>query len=163
MELLKQQELWDGDVPDLSDVFRARRVIRDYLNPTPAIESPALSELMGCRVIVKCENLQPIGAFKLRGGIYLLSQLPASDRAAGVVAASTGNHGQSIAWAARLFGVDATIFVPHGANPLKVAAMERLGATIRFACDDFSDCHREAERSHVRKAGSSFTRRMCRN
>lgn len=145
--LLDWQELWTGDIPDLSDVFRARRVIREYLTPTPAIESPALSERMGCRVIVKCENMQPIGAFKIRGGIYLLSQLSASDRAAGVVAASTGNHGQSIAYAARLFGIEATIFVPNGANPLKVAAMERLGATIRYAHDDFAACHREAERA----------------
>ncbi|HWV36009.1 MAG TPA: threonine/serine dehydratase [Thermomicrobiales bacterium] len=152
---MKPQELWDGYVPDLSDVFRARRVIRDYLKPTPAIESPALSERFGCRVIVKCENLQPIGAFKIRGGIYLLSQLPAADRKAGVVAASTGNHGQSIAYAARLFGVAATIFVPNGANPLKVAAMERLGATIRFAFDDFIDCHSEAER-YARAEGKFF-------
>lgn len=149
------QELWAGHVPGLSDVFRARRVIRDYLPPTPAIESPALSERMGCRVVVKCENLQPIGAFKIRGGIYLLSQMSASDREAGVVAASTGNHGQSIAYAARLFGVEATIFVPNGANPLKVAAMERLGATIRFACDDFIDCHCEAER-FARAEGKFF-------
>lgn len=146
IDSLKSQELWTGPVPDLSDVFRARRVIRDYLKPTPTIESPALSERLGCRVIVKCENLQPIGAFKVRGGIYFLSQLSEADRAAGVVAASTGNHGQSIAYAARLFGIKATIFVPNGANELKVAAMKRLGAEIRFACDDFVDCHCEAER-----------------
>ena len=145
-KLLKPQDVWSGPVPDLSDVFRARRVIRQYLPPTPAIESPVLSERFGCRVIVKCENLQPIGAFKIRGGIYLLSQLSDSERAAGVVAASTGNHGQSIAYAAKLFGVKATIFVPNGANPLKVAAMKRLGAEIQFACDDFVDCHCEAER-----------------
>ena len=152
---MKPQEIWVGPVPDLSDVFRARRIIRQYLKPTPAIESPVLSERFGCRVIVKCENLQPIGAFKIRGGIYLLSQLSDIDRAAGVVAASTGNHGQSIAYAAQLFGVQATIFVPNGANPLKVAAMKRLGAEIRFACDDFVDCHCEAER-YAKAQGKYF-------
>lgn len=140
------QEIWPGPVPELVDVFRARSVIRNYLKPTPTVESAVLSDLLGCRVIVKCENLQPIGAFKIRGGIYLMDQLPKAQKARGVVAASTGNHGQSIAWAAREFGVQATIFVPNGANPLKVAAMERLGAEIRYACDDFIDCHSEAAR-----------------
>ncbi len=144
MQHVEQQEVWFGPVPTLADVFQARNVVRQYLQPTPAIESPVLSERMGCRVVVKCENLQPIGAFKIRGGIYLLSTLSDRERAAGVVAASTGNHGQSIAYAARLFGVHATIFVPNGANPLKVAAMERLGADVRFACDEFNDCHDEA-------------------
>lgn len=154
-DALELQDVWDGEVPELADVFRARRVIRDFLKPTPAIESTALSERLGCRVVVKCENLQPIGAFKIRGGIYLLSQLPADARAAGVVAASTGNHGQSIAWAARYFGIRATVFVPNGANPLKVAAMKRLGAEIRYACDDFTDCHCEAER-YARERGMFF-------
>jgi threonine dehydratase len=152
---LKPQEIWSGPIPGLPDVFRARRVIRQYLKPTPAIESPVLSERFGCRVIVKCENLQPIGAFKIRGGIYLLSQLSETDRAAGVVAASTGNHGQSIAYAARLFGVQATIFVPNGANELKVAAMKRLGADIRFACDDFIDCH-SAAAQYAKEQGKYF-------
>lgn len=136
--------MWSGPIPTLADVFKARSVIRDYLKPTPAIESPVLSERMGCQVIVKCENLQPIGAFKVRGGIYALSQLSEDERNLGVVAASTGNHGQSIAYAARTFGAKATIFVPNGANPLKVAAMERLGAEVVFAHDDFMVCHSAA-------------------
>ena len=143
---MEQQEVWSGPIPTLAEVFEARKVIRQYLKSTPAIESPVLSERMGCQVVVKCENLQPIGAFKIRGGIYLLSTLSNSERAAGVVAASTGNHGQSIAYAAQLFGVHATIFVPNGANPLKVAAMKRLGADVRFACKEFNDCHDEAGR-----------------
>lgn len=142
---MKAQEVWAGPVPGLSDVFRARNVLRSYLKPTPAVESPVLSERFGCRVIVKCENLQPIGAFKIRGGIYLLHQLSEEQRTQGVVAASTGNHGQSVAYAARLFGVQAIIFVPNGANELKVAAMKRLGADVRYACDGFSECHEEAK------------------
>lgn len=145
---MEQHEVWTGPVPGLADVYRARKVVRAYLPPTSAIASPVLSERFGCDIVVKCENLQPIGAFKVRGGIYLLSQLTEAQRAAGVVAASTGNHGQSIAYAARLFGAKATIFVPNGANPLKIAAMERLGAEIRYAFDpeNFNAVHDEAQR-----------------
>lgn len=137
----EQPQLWTGPLPTLTDVYRARAVVRQHLKPTPAIESEALSERMGCRVILKCENLQPIGAFKVRGGVYLLSRLTEEQRAAGVVAASTGNHGQSIAWAARLFSVQATIFVPEGANPLKLASMQRLGAEVIATGPDFDTAH----------------------
>src|SRR6266581_393356 len=80
----------------------------------------------------KHENYQPVGAFKVRGGINLISQLSSDERARGVIAASTGNHGQSVAYAARLFGVKARIVVPEGANPGKVAAMQGMGAEVIF-------------------------------
>jgi threonine dehydratase len=148
-------DLWSGPLPTLADVFRARSVVRRYLKPTPAIESPVLSERMGCRVIVKCENLQPIGAFKIRGGINLLSQLSGVERKAGVVAASTGNHGQSIAYAARLFEAKATIFVPEEVNPLKMAAMKRLGADVIQTGADFVASH-EAAKVYARETGKYF-------
>jgi threonine dehydratase len=132
--------LWRGPVPTLADVFAARAVLRRYLTPSPVVESPALSERMGTRVLLKCENLLPTRAFKVRGGIYLLSKLTDDERAAGVVGASTGNHGQSIAYAARLFGAPATIFVPEHPNPLKLAAMRRLGATVIEHGVDFDEC-----------------------
>jgi len=78
----------------------------------------------------KHENYQPVGAFKVRGGINLISQLPPHERSRGVIAASTGNHGQSVAYAARLFGVKALIVVPEKANPGKVAAMQGMGAEV---------------------------------
>ncbi len=81
---------------------------------------------------MKHENHQPVGAFKVRGGVNLMSQLPEEERRRGVIAASTGNHGQSVAYAARLFGVKATIVVPEDANPGKVEAMRGLGAHIIF-------------------------------
>jgi threonine dehydratase len=87
-----------------------------------------------------------VGAFKVRGGLFLMSDLPAEDRARGVVTASTGNHGQSIAYAAREFGVPATVWMPEEANPLKVASMRRLGAEVRFAGRDFDESRAEAER-----------------
>src|SRR6516164_11723124 len=80
--------------------------------------------------ILQHENYQPVGAFKVRGGINLISQLSQEECERGVVAASTGNHGQSVAFAARLFGVKAIIVVPEKANPGKVAAMKGMGADV---------------------------------
>lgn len=93
---------------------------------------PAIDELVGAEVFIKHENYQPIGAFKVRGGINLISQLSESERARGVIAASTGNHGQSVSYAARLFGVKARIVVPEAANPGKVAAMRGMGSEVIF-------------------------------
>ncbi|MDQ3694537.1 MAG: pyridoxal-phosphate dependent enzyme [Chloroflexota bacterium] len=132
-------------LPTLLDVYRARQVVDRYLAPTPLIQPPALGELLGCNAYVKCENLQPIGAFKVRGGINLLSQLSPAELGRGVVTASTGNHGQSIAYAARLFDARATIHMPERANPLKVAAMRRFGADVVFSGVDFDTCTGAAE------------------
>src|SRR3990170_7050939 len=96
-------------IPTFADVLQARRQIRPHLTVTPLYAYPALSRLVGAEVWVKHENHQPGGAFKVRGGVNLLSQLSAETRRQGVIAASTGNHGQSIAYAARLFAVRATI------------------------------------------------------
>ncbi len=123
--------------PTLRDVLRARRVIGQYLQPTPLIRYPAIDQLAGAEVYVKHENHQPVGAFKVRGGINLISRLSAEERSRGVIAASTGNHGQSIAYAAHLFGVPAIIGVPEGANPGKVESMRNLGAEVRFHGVDF--------------------------
>lgn len=131
--------------PTLRDVFRARRILSGLLAPTPLLRPPALAERLGCDVFLKCENLQPIGAFKVRGGLFLASQLTADERRRGLVTASTGNHGQSIAYAARAFETTATIVVPEEANPLKVAAMRRLGAEVVFAGVDFDESRAAAE------------------
>jgi threonine dehydratase len=138
-------------LPTMADVAAARDVIAAYLQPTPLLSTPALDELLGCRIYLKCENLQPIGAFKVRGGLFLMSQLTPEERARGVVTASTGNHGQSIAYAAREFGVSATVWMPEVANPLKVASMRRLGANVQFFGRDFDECREEAERDAARR------------
>lgn len=140
-----RSSIWSGDLPTLGDVYRARRVLADHLAPTPLIFAEQLSERLGVTIYVKCENLQPIGAFKVRGGLYLMSRLSADQRKRGVVGASTGNHGQSIAYAARTFGAKATIFVPEQANPLKVASMKRLGADIVHHGTDFDAAFVAAE------------------
>lgn len=131
-------------IPNLADVLRARKTISRYLRPTPLLHDIVLSEYLGCTVFLKCENLQPVGAFKVRGGLNLMSQLEPHYRAAGVVTASTGNHGQSVAYAAREFGVQATIYMPHGANPLKVESMRRLGADVVFHGKDFDEARIQA-------------------
>jgi threonine dehydratase len=128
----------DG-VPQLGDVLDARRVISAYLDRTPVRSYPLLSRLVGAELLVKHENHQPTGAFKVRGGINLVARLGGEQRDAGVYSASTGNHGQSIAYAASLFGVSATIFVPRGANPVKVDAIRSLGATVIEHGVDFDE------------------------
>ena len=135
----------DMEIPTLKDVLLARQTIDKYLPRTPLIEYPALSSFAGVRVLVKHENHQPVGVFKLRGGINLISRMPDAERASGVITASTGNHGQSVAFAARMFGVKAQILVPEGANPLKVDSMRALGAEVSFYGKDFDDAREKAE------------------
>jgi threonine dehydratase len=96
-------------------------------------------------VYIKHENYQPVGAFKVRGGINLISQLGAEERQRGVITASTGNHGQSIAYAARLFGVHVRIVVPEHANPGKVAAMQGMGAEIIAHGSSFDEARLHCE------------------
>ena len=131
--------------PTVEDVREAQRRIAPYLQPTPLYHWPALGELVGAEVWVKHENHQPVGAFKVRGGINLVSQLSEAERLRGLIAASTGNHGQSIAYAARLAGVRARICVPEGANALKVAAIQSLGAEIVVHGRDFDEAREHCE------------------
>lgn len=138
--------LWDGPLPTLADVFRARSVLRTMLEATPLVQSATLSERLGFTALVKCENMLPTGAFKIRGGLYLLSRLPEEKRRRGVVAASTGNHGQSIAAAAQRMGTRATIFMPVVANPLKVASIQRYGATVIHEGAHFMESFAAAQR-----------------
>jgi threonine dehydratase len=133
------------DKPTFQDVLLAQRRIRPYLARTPLHSYSALNRLIGAEVYVKHENYQPVGAFKVRGGVNLVSQLSPEERESGVIAASTGNHGQSIAYAARQFGVKARIVVPEGANPGKVAAMQGMGAELIVYGKDFDEAREYCE------------------
>jgi threonine dehydratase len=133
-------------VPDLADVLAARQRIAPYLSPTPLYRYPALDALAGAQVWVKHENHQPVGAFKVRGGVNLISQLDEDERRRGVIAASTGNHGQSVAYAADLFGVRAVICMPEQANPVKVESMRALGAEVVFWGRDFDEAREHCEK-----------------
>lgn len=125
--------------PTLSDVYDARRVISRYLKPTPFFRSGMLSKMLGLDAYMKCENLQPIGAFKVRGGINLISKLSEQEQRRGVITASTGNHGLSIAYASALFGVKAIIGAPEGSNPYKIECIRDLGATVELHGRDFDE------------------------
>jgi len=133
-------------VPDLADVLTARQCIAPYLRPTPLYRYPALDAMTGAQVWVKHENHQPVGAFKVRGGVNLVSQLTADERRGGVIAASTGNHGQSVAYAADLFGVRAVICMPERANPVKVESVRALGAEVVFHGRDFDEAREYCEK-----------------
>ncbi|MEM7230653.1 MAG: threonine/serine dehydratase [Planctomycetota bacterium] len=132
--------------PKMSSVLDARRVIRDKLPRTPLYRWPVLCRRSGLEIFVKHENHLPIGAFKVRGGLYLMSKLSEEERARGVITASTGNHGQSIAYGAHAYGVRAVIVLPEKANPAKVESMEALGAELRFVGKDFDEAREYVER-----------------
>jgi threonine dehydratase len=131
--------------PEFTDVLDAARQIRPYLQPTPLRRYPSLDRLVGAEVHVKHENHNPTGAFKVRGGVNLVSRLSEDERRRGVIAASTGNHGQSVAFAARLFGVPAVICAPATANPVKVEAMQDLGAEVVLQGERYDDARGHAE------------------
>jgi len=132
-------------IPDFKDVLVAQTRIRPHLARTPLHTYPAINALVGTEVYIKHENYQPVGAFKVRGGINLISQLSLEERTRGVITASTGNHGQSVAFAARLFGVKARIVVPEKANPGKVAAIQGMGAEVIFHGAMFDDARLHCE------------------
>ena len=132
-------------IPSFQDVLLAKRQIQPHLPRTPLYTYPAINHLVGTEIFIKHENYQPVGAFKVRGGINLISQLALQERDRGVIAASTGNHGQSVAFAARKFGVKARIVVPEKANPGKVAAMQGMGAEVIFRGSTFDEARLHCE------------------
>ena len=132
--------------PTLQDVYEAKKIISQYLPRTPLHYSPGLSEYMGAEIYLKHEDHLPLGAFKARGGINLLARLSPEERQRGVITASTGNHGQSIASACRIFGARAMIALPEESNPLKVAAMRALGAELVFHGKNYDEARGHAER-----------------
>lgn len=131
--------------PTTTDVYHARQIISQHLPRTPLVRSDALSAKFDADVYLKREDTLPTGAFKVRGGMTLVSQLDTEFHNPGLIAASTGNHGQSIAYAGRTFDVPVTIVVPEEANPSKVTAMERLGADVLSHGSGFDDAREHAE------------------
>ena len=125
--------------PNFTDVLKARREIDKYVQRTPLMRYPSLDAALGLRLLIKHENYQPTGAFKVRGGINLVSQLSPTEQQRGVIAASTGNHGQSIAYAAQLFDIRCTIVVPEKANAMKVDSMKHYNAEVVFHGTDFDE------------------------
>ncbi len=132
--------------PTYHDVVEARNFIQNYLPKTPLVYVWSLSQMLGCNYYIKCENFQPVGAFKVRGGVYLVGTLSDDEKRVGVISASTGNHGQSLAFAGRLFGVRVVIYAPQkDVNPMKLQAMRNLGAEVRLHGKDFDEAREKAE------------------
>jgi threonine dehydratase len=118
-------------LPTLSEIESAKALIRPHIHETPTYRWPLLEAGLGCELWLKHENHTPVGAFKIRGGLVYMDELKHQQpEVRGVIAATTGNHGQSIAFAAKLNGLRAVIVVPHGNNPEKNAAMRSLGAEL---------------------------------
>jgi threonine dehydratase len=141
--------------PTLADIQEARERLRGIAEETPVYLSETFSRRCGREIRLKAENLQRTGAFKIRGAVNRLSLLTPEERSAGVVAASAGNHGQAVAWAARELGVHALIFVPVTAPIAKVDACRNYGAETELVGADFEDAL-SAALEHVEETGGTF-------
>ncbi len=127
-------------LPTLSEIEAAKALIRPHIRETPTYRWPLLEAGLGCELWLKHENHTPVGAFKIRGGLVYMDELKrAQPEVRGVIAATTGNHGQSIAFAAKLNGLRAVIVVPHGNNPEKNNAMRSLGAELVEHGNEFQE------------------------
>ncbi len=140
-------------MPTVDDMRAARPLVAEHLDVTPLHRHPGLCELVGTEVRAKHEDHHVVGAFKVRGGVVLAASLDSS--VTGLVTASTGNHGQSIAFAGRTRGLPVTVAVPEGANPSKVAAMRALGAEVLERGADFDEA-REWAMARADETGARF-------
>ena len=132
---------------DLRELERAHQIVGAAMPPTPAHRWPLLSQRLGATVTVKHENHTPIGAFKVRGGLVYVDRVRRErPRTAGLISATRGNHGQSLAFAASRHGLPVTILVPRGNSVEKNRAMRAFGATLIEHGDDFQDAREEAYR-----------------
>ena len=139
----------------LDDVLAAREVLADVLTPTPLEFSQSLTDRTGVPVHLKCENLQRAGSFKMRGAYTRMSRLTDEEKARGVVAASAGNHAQGVALAARMLGIEATVYMPNGAAMPKLAATRGYGATVIQMGSTLDECIVEAKK-HEQEQGAVF-------
>ncbi len=141
--------------PTLADIELARARLEGIARVTPVFGSETFSRRAGREVLLKAENLQRTGAFKIRGAVNKISTLSDAERAAGVAAASAGNHGQAVAWAAREQGVGATVFMPQDSPMAKVDATRNYGATVELGGAVFEEAVVAAE-EYVERSGATF-------
>src|SRR5438445_1078931 len=137
--------------PTYADVLAAEPLVRRYLKPTPLYEWPALSQLLGCRYFLKHENHTPTTAFKVRGGLNVVARLTAEQKQRGIIGCTTGNHGQSLAYACRRFGVRCVVVVPQNNNPDKNAAIRALGAELIEHGRDYDEAREHCEKIRHRE------------
>jgi threonine dehydratase len=138
-------------IPTLRDVYAARKVISNYLRPTPLLYSRRLSRELGCELYLKLENIQPTRAFKVRGGINYMHRIKQQAAGGVVITASTGNHAQSIAYAGSLFGIEVKIVMPEGVPEMKAEAVRELGAGLITHGNYYDEARDYAERLAAEK------------
>jgi len=138
------------EAPTLGDVRAARERLAGVARETPLYPSETFSRLSGRQVLLKAENLQRTGSFKIRGAYNTIATLPPAEREAGVVAASAGNHGQAVAWAAREAGIGATIFMPEDAPMAKVEATRSYDGAVELVGESFEGAVAAAQEHAVR-------------
>jgi threonine dehydratase len=147
----------DSDTPpspvDLDDVKRAQETIAPFLTPTPLMNHPVLDQRVGTETLVKLENIQRIGAFKIRGAINLLASMDAAARARGIVTATRGNYGAALSQACAMYDTKCTVFVPEGNSPDKNAAVLALGGELIIKGHDF-DAAWDASVRHAWNSGA---------
>jgi threonine dehydratase len=141
--------------PTIADIELARERLAGVARETPLYPSETFTRLSGRPVLLKAENLQRTGSFKIRGAYNTISTLADAERAAGVVAASAGNHGQAVAWAAREAGIPATIFMPQDAPMAKVEATRSYGGLVELAGEGFEGAV-AAALAHVKRTGATL-------
>ena len=144
-----------SDVPTISDIEAARERLSGVARETPLYPTETFSRLTGRRVFLKAENLQRTGSFKIRGAYNTIATLGEAERLAGVVAASAGNHGQAVAWAARESGIPATIFMPQDAPMAKVEATRSYGGSTELVGEGFEEAVAAAQ-AHVESTGATL-------
>jgi threonine dehydratase len=144
-----------GTAPSLRDVEEARARIEGIARETPVYISESFERMTGREVWLKAENLQRTGSFKIRGAGNCIAMLSDAERAAGVVAASAGNHAQAVAWAAREAGIEARIFMPEDTPVAKVEATQNYGARIELGGEMFDEAHEAAE-AFAESTGATF-------
>lgn len=143
------------NLPSLAYLEEARRIVSKVKTPTPVDSAHFLSARLGAPVLLKCENMQRTGSYKIRGATYRLSQLSDEQRARGVVAASAGNHAQGVAFAARELGIKATIFMPTGVPLPKHEATLNYGAAVELVGNNVADAL-EAATAYAERTGAEF-------
>jgi len=128
------------------DILTAQNILKRYINTTPLERNSWLSERFQCDIFLKLENMQPIGAFKIRGATYKLIQLTEEQKSKGVIAASAGNHAQGVAWGARKLGIKALIVMPIGATLMKVENTKKLGAEVILHGVNYDEAYQYAQK-----------------
>ena len=141
--------------PTLQDIYRARALLSDYMSPTPLHHYPGLDVLIGSETYIKHENHTKLGAFKIRGSLNTMSQLAPEQKERGLVLASSGNFGQGMAYAGRIFGAKAIVVLPENPNPSKMEAIEAFGAEVVLS-DTVYDADPAAIRSIVEERGAQY-------